>query len=248
MPLLDHFHAPLHPRRHWESFHTAWAGTIADVLNRDLLPEGYFAEEQTHAGARVEIDVATFQDAGTGVGPSQAPGGTATLLPRLWAPAAPTATIPMVFPSDFEVLVFQSDGGSTLVAAIELVSPANKDRPIERRAFATKCANYLYHGISLIIVDIVTSRQGNLHHELLDLVEDAQDARLPEGTGLYAVAFRPIKRGEAAQADVWTAALAVGQPLPLLPLALDAQHCLPIDLEATYEATCERRRITDRLV
>ena len=29
MPLLDHFHAPLSPQRHWESFHVNWAGAIA---------------------------------------------------------------------------------------------------------------------------------------------------------------------------------------------------------------------------
>ncbi len=30
MPLLDHFHPPMAPRRHWESFHVNWAGAIAD--------------------------------------------------------------------------------------------------------------------------------------------------------------------------------------------------------------------------
>src|SRR5262249_24874783 len=62
MPLLDHFHAPLTPARHWESFHVNWAGAITDLLNEHLLPEGYFAEEHTHSGARVEIDVATYEE------------------------------------------------------------------------------------------------------------------------------------------------------------------------------------------
>ena len=47
MPLLDHFHPPLSLERHWESFHAAWAGSLADALNRRL-PGGYFAEEQAH--------------------------------------------------------------------------------------------------------------------------------------------------------------------------------------------------------
>ncbi len=50
MPLLDHFHPPLSSERHWESFHAAWLGSLADDLNRRL-PTGYFAEEQVHAGA-----------------------------------------------------------------------------------------------------------------------------------------------------------------------------------------------------
>jgi hypothetical protein len=51
--------------------------------------------------------------------------------------------IPAVFPSGFEVLVFSSDGGPTLGAAVELVSPGNKDRHQTRTAFAVKCAAYL---------------------------------------------------------------------------------------------------------
>ena len=50
------------------------------------------------------------------------------------------------------------EGGARLVAAIELVSPANKDRAAHRRAFAT-CASHLCQGVGLVIVDIVTSWQ-----------------------------------------------------------------------------------------
>ena len=62
MPLLDHFHPPLSERRPWESFHTTWASALADGLNRDVLPPGYIALEQVHAGAAIEIDVATLTD------------------------------------------------------------------------------------------------------------------------------------------------------------------------------------------
>ena len=60
MPLLDHLHPPLHPHHHWESFHSNWATRLADELNDNWLPEDYIAEEQTHAGGHLEIDVATF--------------------------------------------------------------------------------------------------------------------------------------------------------------------------------------------
>jgi hypothetical protein len=43
--------------------------------------------------------------------------------------------------------------------------------------------------------------------------------------------------------DVWTAPLAVGQPLPVVRLALNAELTLPIDLEATYTTACQRRRL-----
>jgi hypothetical protein len=165
MPLLDHFHPPLSTQRHWESFHATWAASIADSLNQEWLPDGYFAEEQLHPAARVEIDVAVFQEA------SGRRGGAAIAAPpRIYAPPAPQLTIPNVALEGAEVLVYSSEGGPTLVGAIELVSPSNKDRPESRRAFAAKCASYLHHGIGLVVVDIVTSRSANLHAELMALL------------------------------------------------------------------------------
>ena len=224
MPLLDHFRPPLHPQRHWESFHANWAGAMADVLNEDLLPEGYFAEEQAHSGGRIEIDVATFESA---------------------APPAPALSTPGVFPDSFEVQIFRSEGGATLVAAIELISPANKDRQDARIAFAAKCASYLAQGIGVLIVDIVTTRRANLHNELVHLLKREDHLLLPASTDLYAVAYRSQNRQDAEWIDIWPATLAVGQPLPLLPLALGAEICLPLDLEATYVKACRRRRLPD---
>ena len=63
MPLRDHFHPPLSQKRHWESFHSAWATALVDALNEKWLPAGYFAEEMITVGGRVEIDVATFEEA-----------------------------------------------------------------------------------------------------------------------------------------------------------------------------------------
>ena len=195
MPLLDHFHSPLHPRRHWESFHVTWAGAIADALNESLLPEGYFAEEHTR------------------------------------------------FPDRYEVRVHEAEGGSRLVAAIELVSPANKDRDTHRRAFATKCAGYLAQGIAVIVIDVVTSRGGNLHAGILQLLGRDSDSGLPNGTELYAVAYRPVVRDQREVIEMWPERLSVGSELPTLPLALNAELGLPIDLEATYTAACNRRRL-----
>ena len=242
MPLLDHFHAPLSPQRHWESFHVNWAGAIADALNERLLPEGYFAEEHARLGARVEIDVATFAD---GAAQRSSGGGTttSTLPPRVWVPPAPAVSVPAAFPDSFEVLVTRSEGGTTLVAAIELVSPANKDREARRAAFAAKCAGYLAQGVSLIIIDIVTSRQANLHNDVVGILGRPAGALLPGDAHLYAVAYRPIVRGDVEQIDVWMGTLRLGEGLPTLPLALDAETAVPLDLDATYTTACQRRRL-----
>lgn len=244
MPLLDHFHPPLHPQHHWESFHSNWATRLADLLNDSLLPPEFIAEEHTHAGTRLEIDVATFeqQEAATGVRASGS-GGTAVLPQLVYSPPAPQFTIPAVLADRFEVRVFATAAGMTLVAVIELVSPGNKDRPEECRAFATKCASYLYQGVSLIIIDIVTNRQANLHNEMMRLMNANATTGFPPSTNLYAVAYRPVMRAERPEVDVWPVACALGEPLPTLPLRLTGDLFVPVDFESTYDEACRRRRL-----
>jgi hypothetical protein len=253
MPLLDHFRPPLRDRRHWESFHATWAVSIMRALNRDLLPAGYFAEAQAHIGTRIEVDVGTFEEGNGAAGAvgtqgTEAAGGVATaaLPARVWAPPAPDLEMPAVFPDSVEVRVFNAEGGPTLVAAVELISPRNKDRPAARRAFAAKCAAYFQQEVGLVTVDIVTDRQANLHNELVRVLE-ADEGFLLAPDPLYAVAYRPGRRkaGEDVQEkiQVWTAPLAVGGPLPVLPLALDKGIVVRLDLELTYSEARQEMRL-----
>jgi hypothetical protein len=241
MPILDHFHPPLSVRRHWDSFHATWTVCLGDALTA-VLPETYFVEVQTQAGASGEIDVATFEEKltpknGAGDGPQMA-----TVPPKLAAIPTPVLTMPAVFPENFEVRVFSTKAGPTLVAAIELISPANKDRP-ETRAFAAKCASYLYQGVSLIIVDIVTERAANLHNETMRLMEADTQYDFPDGTTLYAVAYRPARRDKREQIDLWPTRFDIGDRLPTLPLVLNWETCVEVDLESAYIDACRRRRL-----
>ncbi len=166
MPLLDHFHPPLHGPRRWEGFHHAWATFIAQQLNQETLPKDYFAESEISVGPELEIDVATMELTRPGDGGK----GTATAV---WAPGRPriTAKVDFAHLDSYEIRVYQDLGGAELRAAIELVSPRNKDRAGARRTFAAKCAGYLQHGIGVVIIDVVTSRSANLHAELFDVLE-----------------------------------------------------------------------------
>lgn len=243
MPLRDHFHAPLHPRRHWEAFHSRWASAIADALNADLLPPDYFAEPETHAAGRVEIDVATFEASGQeGAGGGLA---TATLPRRVWSAPPAALSMPCVFPGATRVRVFRNEGGAVLVGAIELASPGNKDRAEERRAFAVKCANYLYEGVSLMVLDVVTNRHANLHNEMIDLMRCDSAFHFGREESLYAVAYRPVRRGSADVVDIWPTELFLRQPLPTLPLYLRGDVCVPVEFEAAYNDASRRLRLTD---
>jgi hypothetical protein len=251
MPLLDHFHPPLDERYPWDSLHSGWATRLADALN-DCLPEGFVAAEITHAG-QLEVDVATFEQSLTHPLPLEgrdqpevAPGdgsATATLARLVYTPPAPARSFPAVFPDTFEVRVFARSGGLTLVGAIELVSPGNKDRLQEQRAFAAKCATYLHGGVSLILIDIVTNRRANLHNATMRLLDAPLDVDLDERVLLYAVAYRPVLREGRTEIDVWPVPCSLGLPLPTLPLRLTGDLFVPVDFEATYLETCRRRRL-----
>jgi Protein of unknown function (DUF4058) len=242
MPLRDHFHLPLSTLHRWESFHAAWAIEIMGTLNRSVLPPGCLAEAQVHVGSRVEVDVAAFtRETAPSSGPSGVNGsGVAAVT---WAVSAPPLVMPAIFPDEIEVQVFHMSGGATLVAAIELVSPGNKDRPEARRAFAAKCLSYLQLGIGLVIVDIVSGRLANLHNELIHLMEQPAGYAMPGAPALYAVAYRPSRRETGDHIELWPIPLAIGRPLPVMPLALRGVATVPVDLEATYTTTCQDSRM-----
>jgi hypothetical protein len=55
---------------------------------------------------------------------------------------------------------------------------------------------------------------------------------------LYAASCRWVRREPRAILESWSEALAVGQPLPKLPLWLADALVVPLDLEESYEQTC----------
>jgi hypothetical protein len=238
MSLRDHFHPPLSVRRHWHAFHNAWATYLAADIN-GRLPEGYFAEGNVQFG--IEIDVAAFEEAGRTTGSASPPGDGAE-GGAAWTPPAPAQTIPLTLLGDtVEVLIYAGEGGPTLAGAIELVSPANKDRPAHRDALVSKCQAYVQQGIGLALVDVVTERTANLHNELLARLATA--GAVPSSADLYAAAYRPVERGGQPSLDVWMEPVAVGRSLPTVPLWLRGGLCLPVELEGTYERTCREQRV-----
>jgi hypothetical protein len=241
MPLLDHFHSPIGDETGWESFHANWAVRLADDLSQRV-PGEYRVAEYARHGPSLEIDVATFQGA-TPRSSTSSSGSAAILQAPAYSPPAPELMLPAVFPDTFEIRVFRTRGGRTLVAAIELVSPSNKDRPAERRAFAGKCASYLVEGISLIVIDIVTERRANLHNETMRLLDAPTTFDFPPEASLYAVAYSPVRREDRDEIDLWRRTLAIGATLPTLPLRLSGDLFVPVDFEATYQEACRRRHI-----
>jgi hypothetical protein len=247
MALLDHFHPPLKGRRHWHSFHNGWAMSLAAALNKHL-PPGYFAEPNVVFG--VEVDVAALED---GLHQKRAeslktttPGGASATPQLVWASPLPSGIIPF-FPTteSVEVNIFNTAGDLTLIGAIELVSPANKDRQEHRDVFVSKCMTYLSQGIGLVIVDVVTERTANLHNELLDRLGNCSEP--PLAGHLYSAAYRVIKNDDNHWLSFWQEALEVGKPLPTVPLWLREDICQPVELQSSYDRVCQELKLDDVL-
>lgn len=252
MPLKDHFRPPIN-QYSLEGFHSCWAVRIVDRLNEDVFPQRFRAEPQVSHGSQVEIDVATFEeDSGptlfTGAngvdGSHESDGGVAVATRTDTAPAATLSEVADFAADDlFEIRVYKSAGGWKLVAPIELVSPANKDRPSARRAFAGKCGAYLASGVSVVVVHVVTDRTANLHADLIERLHLPDAFEWSSPTGLFAASYRAVTANDRTRLDVWPHSVAVGSELPTLPLWLEPGLAVPLDLEPTYAAACKSLRI-----
>ncbi|HET6883050.1 MAG TPA: DUF4058 family protein, partial [Pirellulales bacterium] len=163
-------------------------------------------------------------------------GGVATAV---WL-AAPVVRVETELPDDdeYEVRVYDASRGRRLVAAIEIVSPANKDRPEKRNAFVGKCAALMRKGVAVSIIDLVTTHYFNLYAELMTFVGYPDPTMKADSPRLYAATCRWLLREPPAVLESWSHALVVGQPLPQLPLWLAEALVIPLDLEQSYEQAC----------
>ncbi len=237
MPVRDHFRPPLSELRSWEGVHGGWPMVIVQHLGR-VLPTEFVAQPRIHHGPYLEVDVATHEDIYQS-GLSASNGGVAVET-QVWAEPSVSVEIDLPDSDEFEILIHNITEGK-LVAAVELVSPANKDRPEHRRAFVAKCVAMIQARVSVAVVDLVTSRPHNLFRDVLDALGHGGVLGEPPPISAAACRVRPGKR--AWRLDVWDHPLTVGGPLPTLPLWLREDLVVPLTLDATYEETCRTLRI-----
>lgn len=238
MPLRDHFHAPLADQRSYEELHGAWPGTIAFRLNAILPPE-FYSGVRVRLGTAVEIDIAAFENDTPSDFSGDSGGGTAVA----WAPARPSLLLDTDEPElpEYEVRVYDEKHARRLVAAVEIVSPRNKDRAESREAFVSKCHALLRQDVCVVIVDPVTERSANLYAELAESLGAARPA--VADSPIYAVSCRARTVRGRWRVEEWEHVLEIGSPLPTLPLWLTEDRCVPLELERTYEETCRGLRI-----
>ena len=245
MSLRDHFRPPVEKRHSWDELHGMWPAVIVQKLFSQL-PAGFVAAPGVHLGTEFEIDVSAYEqdEAATTALPG---GGTGGVAVAVHAPPQPTLTVEAELPDqdEYEVRIYDERHGRRLVAAIELISPANKDRPVSRRAFVGKVAALLQRDVCVSLVDVVTIRQFNLYADLLEFIGAKDPALVREPPFLYATTIRGRKRPrQRSVVDLWFYAMQIGQPLPALPIWLDVDLSVTLDLESSYEETCRYLHIS----
>jgi len=226
-----------------------WPAIMVQQLVQ-VLPRDYTAEPRVHLGNYYEIDVCAFEedyvrtDNAPALESAAASGGSADVATATYAPPRPTLLLDADLDDQYqyEVLVFDRTRHRQLVAAIEIVSPANKDRPENRRAFVAKCAAMLQQHVCVSIVDLMTIRRFNLYCDLLELIGRG-DPSFDPPSATYAVTCRGRKVEGQSHFEAWAYPLVVGQKLPTLPIWLTDDLAVSLDLETSYEEACRVLRI-----
>jgi hypothetical protein len=224
MPLLDHFHPPVSSRKEYPGTLATWASLITMRLNLEVLPAEFTAEPRTKSQFVCEY----MED------------------PQVYAPPAPPLTeeVEIAESDTFEVLIYRDENRWRLAAAIELVSPANKDRPSHLRTFADKCLGYLSKGVSVVVVDVVTNRAAQTHAEIVSRGNLPASFAWQPASGLSVVSYRTIQpKAGVTRLDVWPTELHLRAALPTVPLWLAADLCVPLDLEPPYHLACQSLRL-----
>ena len=244
MPLRDHFRPPLANQHSWDELHGQWPAMMVLSLG-PLLPPQFKAAPHVHLGSGVEIDVGAFQRQSESSEWTANGNGNSEQSTALWIATEPTLSVETEIPDtdEYEVRVYDESRGRTLVATVELVSPANKDRPETRSAFVTKCVALLQRHVSVTIIDVVTSRDCNLYAELLEFLGKSDASVSVPPSSIYAVACRGFLPRGRWTFQAWHRPLSIGQPLPTLPLWIADDLAVSLDLETTYEQTCRAVRI-----
>ncbi len=121
-----------------------------------------------------------------------------------------------------------------LVAAVELVSRRNKDRPVSRTGYLARYVGYLLEGVHLLLIDV---HQRPFGFSFADRITQELQMRQPECLPPMAVRYRvgePAATGGRLLA-IWRRPLVVGSPLPGVVLPLTVEHSVPVDLEQIYQ-------------
>ena len=217
----------------FHDFHCAWITHLKESLNDGLLPEGYYALAEQHAGKLI-ADVLTLRlpeplpdlpGHGGGLGVAEAPPRVARRLV-----ASPEATYRMTR----RTLTIRHTSRHRIVAILEVVSPANKDRDSSVEELVDKIDSALHLGCHVLLVDLLPPGPHDprgIHGSVWDRYDSAPGEDLPAARPFALASYvgRPL-------AEAYVEYVAHGEALPEMPLFLQVDSYVNVPLEPTYQA------------
>jgi hypothetical protein len=215
----------------FHAFHTAWITHLSETLNGGLLPSGYYALPEQHAGRPI-ADVLTLHTGQPMVPAPPTEGGLAI------AEAPPRVSrrekVAASAASRQRSLAIRHVSGHRIIALLEIVSPANKDRARHIADFAAKMVGALVAGVHLLVIDLFARGPHDplgIHGAIFQQLDEEADVSIPPPDApLTLVGY---VAGEEVEAHLeFTVVNAV---LPDMPLFLSDERYIYVPLEATYD-------------
>lgn len=213
-------------------FHNIWVTEISNTLNGGLLPSGFYALTEQYAGMYV-ADLLTLQPPPQVAPPASRTDGGVVAVAEAPPKVRRTLTASDVSRTRRRTVAIRHVSGHRLVALVEIVSSANKDRPAHVEQFAKKAEEAVLHGIHLLLVDLFPPGR----HDALGMAGvvwerlDQEPYELPVGEPLTLASFVADRLPV-----LYLEHLAVGAALPTMPLFLVPDLYVNLQLEPTYQA------------
>lgn len=216
----------------FHDFHSAWIIHLKETLNEGFLPEGYYALAEQHAGDIVP-DVLTLQ---THDAPEfdEGSGAIAVAVRPPQVSRRVVASELSQYRLQRRTLAIRHSSGHRLVALVEIVSPANKDRPRSVQSFVDKVGSALGNDCHVLVIDLFPAGpydEDRLHGAIAFATgcEDEGDKPLTEDKPLTLSSYVAKELIEG-----YVEPLAVGDQLPDMPLFLTSEFYVNLPLEKTY--------------
>jgi hypothetical protein len=77
----------------------------------------------------------------------------------------------------------------------------------------------------------------------MQVLELTEESAWQSPTNLYAAAYRTLLSNGKHYLEIWTEPLTLSGQLPIMPVWLDIDCCVPVCLEESYLAACQALRI-----
>src|SRR5207245_3841558 len=138
----------------FHSFHSSWIVELHNALNGGLLPGDYYALVEQHAGRMVSAVLTLHASRPNGEPPPLPPGDGGLALAEAPPKVRRTLTATETYRQRRRTLAIRHVSGHRLIALVEIVSPANKDRLESVEGFVAKVVEALDLGIHVFLVDV----------------------------------------------------------------------------------------------